>query len=402
MKILVISHKPPYPPIDGGTLATLNMCLGLAHAGNQVSVLTLSTPKHPGAVKRIPKEILSRINFDIIHIPLITNPTGYMLNFLLSRMPYTIQRYKSTAFKKLIIKTLKAFNFDIVQIEGIYLYPYIKTIRKHFKGKLVYRAHNVEHHIWENLADEENNQLKSRYFGILANRLARIERKLNEMLDALIAISEPDRIWFEKNGFNKPSITIPAGYFPVKPLAADIEPFNQPCICYIGALDWLPNSEGLIWFIDWVWPRIQSAFPNVEFHIAGKNANDKLAERLMIERNIIFHGQVSNSSEFLLKCPVMVVPLFSGSGIRVKIIEGMFLNRAIVATSLAVQGITATHNRHFLIANTPNDFADSVCSLLQSSEKTNLLARNAREFARKEFDAATLAKRLTHFFEQLP
>ncbi|NLI87966.1 MAG: glycosyltransferase [Bacteroidales bacterium] len=400
MKILVLAHKPPFPPVDGGTLATLNMCIGLVKAGNTVTVLTLSTPKHPSSIERIPESLLSEINFEILSIPLTTTPFGYFYNILFTRRPYNIQRYFSKTFKRIILKTLRSNEFDIVQLEGLYLYPYVKTIRKHFSGKIVLRAHNVEHHIWETLANEESNKLRAWYFNLLARRIARIERHINSNIDALVAISDPDYKWFTTNGLSKPAVVCPAGYFPPQqPLEST--PPDKPSLCYIGALDWMPNIEALMWFIDWVWPRIQSEIPEVEFYVAGRNATSELAERLMMERNIVFYGQVADSATFLSAYPVMIAPLFSGSGIRVKIIEGMFLRRAIVATSMASRGIKAVNNEHLLIADAPDEFAQAVCRLLSSPETASYISKNAQEFAFSHFDATHLAKELTNFYQRL-
>lgn len=400
MRILVVAHKPPYPPVDGGTLATLNMCLGLAKDGNEVTVLTLSTPKHPGSMERIPPEIHALINFEIFHIHLSNNLVRYIFNLIFTRKPYNIQRYLSPIFKQIIRRTIKEKTFDIVQLEGLYLISYVNTIRKNFEGSISMRAHNVEHHIWENLAVEADSKLKKWYFKLLAQRIESIERRINKDVDALVAISNPDREWFTSNGFNKPSITIPAGYFPNNKVF-DTEIYENPTICYIGALDWLPNTEGLLWFIDWVWPRIQSEIPNIEFHIAGRNAPEELADRLIIERNIVFHGQVADSAEFLSKFPIMVVPLLSGSGIRVKIIEGMFLNKAIIATSIAAKGIEAKHGEQILIADSPEVFAISVCNLIKSPETINQIALEGQKFASENYDATNLAHKLTQFYKDL-
>lgn len=400
MKILVVANKPPYPPVDGGTLATLNLCMGLAKAGNNVAVLALSTPKHLGSIDRIPFEVRSYITFDFFHIHLSSSTFKNLLNLTFTRKPYNIQRYYSTGFKRLLTRTLRDKDFDVVQLEGLYLVPYIGTIRKAFNGKLVMRAHNIENHIWENLARDEESKIRQWYFKVLARRLASIENNINKKVDALVAISNPDREWFLGHGFVKPSIAIPAGYFPGNQ-ASDVEKPDNPSVCYIGALDWLPNTEGLLWFLDWVWPRIQSEIPNVEIHIAGRNAPEEFAERLMMERSIIFHGQVANSAEFLGKFSVMIVPLLSGSGIRVKIIEGMFLKHAIVSTSMAAKGIDANHGEHILIADTPEEFAKAVCSLIKLPEMAGRIAQNAQTFALENYDAVNLASKLTGFYKEI-
>ncbi len=400
MDILIISHKPPSPPVDGGTLATLNMCLGLAKAGNRVTVLTLSTQKHPSSLERIPDEIKALINFEFVHTNIRTTILGNLLNYIFSRRPYNIERYITINFKRLIRKVLSNEKYDIVQLEGLYLYPYIKTIRSCYKGVIALRTHNVEHHIWQKLSENESNKLKRTYFQILSHRQAQVESKISDKVDVLVAITEPDRLWFINNGFNKPSITVPAGYFPEE-VRTEIEPVDFPAICYIGALDWLPNIEGLIWFINWVWPRIQAEIPEIEFHIAGRNASAELAERLMMERNIIFHGQVASSSAFLSRCPIMVVPLLSGSGIRIKIVEGMHLQRAIVATSMAVKGINLVHGEHILIADTPEEFANEVCSLIFEPDKGKRISQNAQKMAFQNYNAINLAHKLTEFYQNI-
>ena len=121
----------------------------------------------------------------------------------------------------------------------------------------------------------------------------------------------------------------------------------------------------------------------------------------MMERNIVFHGQVADSAEFLSKCPIMIVPLLSGSGIRVKIIEGMFLSKAIITTNIAAKGIEATHGEHLLIADSPEVFAISVCNLLSSPETVSRISQNAHIFASNNYDATNLGIKLTQFYQDL-
>lgn len=401
MKILVIVHKPPYPPVDGGAMATLNMCLGLARAGNKVTVLSISTLKHPSEVNKIPAKIRSEINFEFLNIDLTTNIFGGLLNFFFSPLPYNVQRYVKKSFKQLIKNYIAIDDFDLVQLEGIYIVPYIKTIRKAFAGKVVMRAHNVENSIWKSLAKEETVWYKKLYFNVLHRRLKRMEIGMCDKVDALVAISEPDKDWFAAHGLAKPSITIPVGYFNKTKQIRNLEQFPNSAFAYIGALDWIPNYEGLIWFIDWVWPHIQAEVPEAEFHIAGRNAQESLAERLIAERRVIFHGQVPDSAEFISNYPIMVVPLHSGSGIRVKIIEGMFLGRAIVCTSAAIKGIDVVDGEHVLIADTPDDFANQIIKLIRNPELTSTIEQNALEYASTNYDAVNLGVKLTKFYENL-
>lgn len=366
-----------------------------------MAVLSISTLKHPSEVGEIPHEILSKVDFEFLHIDITTNLAHGALNYLFSKHPYNIHRYIKKSFKSLIKRHLTLGQFDMVQLEGLYLAPYIGTIRRAFTGKVVMRAHNVENHIWKSLADEEKIWYKKWYYNLLHKRLQRMERRLNSRVDALVAISEPDRQWFTTNGFSKPSITIHAGYFNKQSQMSSTEQTERTSFAYIGALDWIPNYEGLIWFIDWVWPHVQAEVPEAEFHIAGRNAQEALAERLIAERKVIFHGQVPDAAEFICAYPIMAVPLLSGSGIRVKIIEGMFLKRAIVCTPQAIKGIDVINGEHVLIANNPDEFANHIIDLIRKPELSEMLAQNALNFASTNYDATNLASKLTDFYKQL-
>ncbi|MBQ9470738.1 MAG: glycosyltransferase family 4 protein [Bacteroidales bacterium] len=399
MKILVISHKPPYPPVDGGTIATLNMCLGMAQVGHEVTLLSTTTLKHPGEVGQIPDSIRTFMHVEYHHIDLRTNMRDGALNFVFSRWPYNIVRYIKRSFKQLINRYLSTERYDVVQLEGLYLLPYVGTIRRSHQGPIALRAHNVENSIWLSLASDEPNRYRQMYFKLLHRRLLRMEVQLNGSVDALVAISELDRLWFVEHGLQKPAITVPMGYFRCPDGACPQHPATS--FAYIGALDWIPNYEGLMWFIDGAWRRIQADVPEAEFHIAGRNAQSSLAEHLLAERKIIFHGQVPSATEYIGSYPIMVVPLQSGSGIRVKIVEGMFMGRAIVCTSSAIKGIEVEHGQHVLVADTPEGFAAHVVELMRNPELRQRLAQNAQAFASTRYDAVGLSRRLTEFYQSL-
>ena len=147
-----------------------------------------------------------------------------------------------------------------------------------------------------------------------------------------------DEAFFRSSSYKGPAITIPTGLsleeYPLSPLPSD------PTLFFIGALDWLPNQEGLTWFLDKVFERLVAAMPELEFHIAGRNAPKQFVKRLH-HRRIIYHGEVDDARKFIQSFRVMVAPLLSGSGIRIKILEGMALGRPVVTTSVGIKGIDA-------------------------------------------------------------
>ncbi len=399
MKILILANKPPYPSKDGSSLATLSMAKGLANSGNNVTILASSTNKHQCRIEQIPNELRQLINFSLVDIDTSISPIKGIVNLLFSKLPYNISRFINTNYSKKLIGIIKEGNFDLIQLEGLYLAPYIQIIKKNTSTPIVYRSHNIEHEIWSRLSLNEKNPLKSRYYAILSKRIRRIEERISSQVEALVAISKRDEQWFRSNGLNKPSTTIPMGYS--IPNSEKISGLSNDEPCFLGSLDWLPNQEGLTWFIDKIWPIILKEFPNLNFHVAGRNAPAWMIERLKKENRIIFHGEVDNAQAYLSNYSIIVVPILSGSGMRVKIVEGMMLGKVIVTTSIGIEGIDATNNEHAIIVDTPTDFAKAVIELIHQPSLKSNIAEKSRIFASDQFDNIKLTGQLENFYKTL-
>jgi glycosyltransferase involved in cell wall biosynthesis len=175
--------------------------------------------------------------------------------------------------------------------------------------------------------------------------------------------------------------------------------YVQNTIYYIGALDWTPNQEGLLWFLENVWPHILKTCKNTILHIAGRNAPQWLIPKIA-KHNVMFHGEVPNAYTFMQNAGIMIVPLLSGSGMRVKIIEGMAMGKAIVSTTIGAEGIDVENGKEILIADKPDDFAQKIISLLESAELSVFISKNARKCAIEKYDNKNISKKLSAFFTQ--
>lgn len=399
MNILILAHKPPYPAKDGSSLATLCLTEGLAKSGNSVTILAFSTPKHPCKIEQIPLELRQLIDFNIVDINTKISPIKGIINLLFSNRPYNIERFIDSNYARKLIEIIKVNSFDIIQIEGLYLAPYINIIKELSRMPIVYRSHNIEHEIWQRLAINEKNWIKSQYYSLLSRRIRRMEVGIIHQVNALAAITKRDEQWFITNGFNQPSITIPMGYSIQNSSGFSSTTNNEPC--FLGSLDWKPNQEGLLWFIDNVWPLILSELSKLTFHVAGRNAPSTLIERFEREKTIIFHGEVKDSQEFLMDYSILIVPILSGSGMRVKIVEGMMLGKAIVTTSIGIEGIDAINYEHAIINDLPNEFAKAIIRLIRQPEYKVSIAEKARIFATEHFDNSKLTAELENFYKQL-
>jgi glycosyltransferase involved in cell wall biosynthesis len=139
--------------------------------------------------------------------------------------------------------------------------------------------------------------------------------------------------------------------------------------------------------------------PGIQFHIAGRNAPVKLAGYLNNQPGVVYHGGINDAYSFMVKYSVMIVPLFSGSGMRVKIIEGMALKRLVVSTPKGAEGIGAIHNENILIAENTDEFINAVSNALSDPVLYTKISENAKVFTESNFDNEKICAKLISFYE---
>ncbi len=395
MKILILANKLPFPPRDGGSIATLQMLLGLQQAGNELSCLAMNTTKHAFPVKEIPPDLQSSIRFIGVDCDTSVRPIRLAANLLFSKAPYIAERFNIRAFRKALHVLLQEESFDIIQFEGPYLSCYLDDIRNKSKARIILRAHNIEHLIWHRMALGERSALKKWYLGKLARRLQSFELSLAKRVDSVVSISVHDEEYFRDRGIDTPMLTIPAGLnlkeYPLVKIPSYFSLF------FIGSLDWLPNQEGLTWFLDFIFDELIEEEPELRFHIAGRNASAPFLKQLD-HPNITFHGEVEDARLFMQSYGIMVAPLLSGSGIRIKILEAMALGRPVVTTSTGIEGIPAKKLPSVLVGDDPQDFKKLMLKLIRDGGKLNHKVDEARQVISREFDIFELSKRLHQFY----
>jgi len=399
MKILFVTNKMPYPPKDGGSIATFQHIWELANLGQEITVLAINTKKHFFPVNSIPQEISSKVTFKTLFVDTDISTFDAVKNLFFSNLPYNAERFLSKEFETLLIETLQEKEFDIVQLEGLYLCPYIAIIRQYSKAKVSYRAHNIEHEIWGRALKHERNLMKQRYLKLLTHRLEIFEKEYVNSYDLLVPITSRDAVAFEELGNTKPMLVSPTGIDP-KHYIPKPEMILFPSFFHIGALDWFPNQEGLLWFLRSVWRYFSKDYPQINFHIAGRNAPKWLIEEFAKFRNVVFVGEVEDAHAFLNAYSIMVVPILSGGGMRVKIIEGMALAKTIVTTPIGAEGISVNFGKHMYLANDSEEFRYCIETLVKNRELCDEIGNNAREFVQKHFDSKIIAKKLLDFYTQ--
>lgn len=315
------------------------------------------------------------------------------------RHAYQISRFYSKSMVSKLTQVLKHDSFDIVHLESIYVMPYIPTIRKYSNAKIVIRMHNIEHQIWERLADNERKPAHKLIYGVNSRQLRNVEERILNDVDGYMTISEPDFSYFSKTA-SVPGTVIPFGldlenYEPED----DYIPSEEPTLFHLGSMNWSPNVEGIEWFLDEVWPAIHEKHPTLTFTVAGHGIPDKIYQRH--DANVVVAGSVPSANEFMLAHDLMVVPLLSGSGIRIKIVEAMALGKVVITTSVGAEGLAVENGKHLFIADTPEEFLNIVDKCITTPDICSIIGENARDFISVYHNNDIITEQILTFYKKV-
>lgn len=399
MNILIVCNKFPYPLKDGGAIATFAMIKGFALAGHSVTVAAINTKKHYCNISELPENVTKLAQFHTIDIDTTITISGTLKNLLCSKKPYTATRFFNPQFADLLRNLTSKTNFDVIQLEGLYMCECIPTLKENSHSHISYRAHNVEFEIWERLYKECENPLKRWYLKNLSQRVKHYEKAQLNNYDSIVPITERDAQKYNTFGNQKPVCVTPTGFDEEKIIAL---PSHERAVSlfHIGSLDWSPNQQGLLWFLQHCWGSLHREFPHITLRIAGRNAPQHFIDAVQ-KPGVEFCGEVPNAQQFMADNTIMIVPLLSGGGMRIKIVEGLAYAKAIVSTSIGAEGIDAEKHKAICIANSAEEFTNALRNLLQHDNERKELETNAVDFVRNHFENTGLIHKLLQFYSNV-
>ena len=392
----MLCNKSPFPPSEGGPMAMNSIVTGLLEAGHNVRILAFNSNKYHIEKDSIPQEYRRQTKIDFVDIDLSIKIVEAFKN-LFSDESYHVKRFLSKDFTNKLEKILKKDRFDIVQLETIYMAPYIETIRQHSKAKIVLRAHNVEHKIWERIAKKTFFFAKRWYLRHLIRTLRTFEMSILDKVDGIAAITTTDASFFRRVTAT-PVIDIPFG--------VDIEKFdpvfevgNVPTFYHIGSMNWMPNEEGIKWFLNNAWDHVLERVPEAKLYLAGRNMPKWLQKTR--KRNVVVVGEVPDAHEFVNQHNVAVVPLLSGSGMRIKIIESMALGKTVITTLVGAEGIQYSEFENIIIAENVPKLVENISRLYNHPEEAEAIGLNARRLVEELYDNKKIINRLELFYKEI-
>jgi sugar transferase (PEP-CTERM/EpsH1 system associated) len=376
-------------PIDkGGRIRTYNMLRALKRQ-HRVTYITLDNGRAAPDANTLALEYCH----DIIRVPFDEarrfSPRFWfeLVGNLASTLPYAIAKWKSVALQQEIERAVTERGVEVVVCD--FLAP-SQNVPDGLGCPIILFQHNVEAAIWKRHAEVRKNPLARAYFREQWRRMERFERQECRRFDCVVAVSRADAEAIEREYGIADVADVPTGvdidYF--RPAGrAPREPHN---LVFTGSMDWLPNEDGIIWFVDHVLPRIHARIPDVTLTIVGRNPPGRIQQLAKQDRRLRVTGSVPDVRPYLEGAAVFVVPLRVGGGTRLKIYEAIAMELPLVSTTIGAEGLPLEPGRHLLIADEPGRYAEVVVSLLEDPATGMRMGKAGADFVRDHFgwDAA--------------
>jgi len=395
MKVLQLTYRVPYPPTDGGAIGIYSITKGLVENGCEIDLLSINTPKHSQPANAM-SDLVNQYD---VFVDTSISPIKLLVNLLTKEIPYNVERFISTDVSMKLKELLQKNQYDYIQVEGTFVAFYIDEIKKYSNAPIIIRAHNIEYVIWERLSFNEKNPLKKWFYKSLSKRLKIFEAKYYNKAEGIAAITEQDKQRLVEMGVRSPISVIPVGMMLGKydKIYDVVEKPNT--IFSLSALDWAPNIEGLNWFFNEVWDELHRQNPSIEFHIAGKSTPEWLMN--LQKENVFVHGFVDDAELFKKSYQLMLVPLLSGGGMRVKIIEGLAAQKCIVSTSVGAEGVEYTNGTDMIIADEPMEWVNLIQQYLADENARKVIEQNAVKLAHLKYENKAVTSKYISFFKEI-
>lgn len=335
----------------------------------------------------------SKIDFCNVHKVIVkthSKKIGALLT-LLNSYPYTQQKKDHKAVYQLIDRLIEENKFDIIYTDQSHVAAYGSYIKRKYKIPFVIRYHNLEHEIYQRVANGEKNFLMRKYIALQANRWKNFEVEQTKLSDAGATITLRDK----ENLLR----LVPTAELGVVTASVDTNNFTfsggnnrtPNSMLMVGSnMSWAPNRDSVVWFAKKILPEIMRLHPETICYLIGEEA--PMNELPAPSKNFIFLDKNLDIKNLYSTLSVGVVPLRLGGGMRIKILEMMACGMPIVSTTTGAEGNAAIQHEHYILADEVNDFAEGVALLLKNSELRNKIATEARKFVVANYSAESTVK----------
>lgn len=387
MKILYITSKPVYPAYDGGSLAMQRFLKTLLHAGADVKHLTISTQKHPFVEEAYPDDLSAAIRPEAFFVDTRVKPLPALIHLFQSGS-YNVKRFYVKSLAKRIKECLSEESYDGVILESLFTTGYLNDIRSLFQGKVAVRTHNVEGDLWKGYVTQASG-LKKWYLKRLTRDICTYEQKVLNQVDDILSISEADSTQLKvigvKTAIHEVPVAIDAQNIP--------HDYTSNALYHLGSMDWLPNRESMERLLHLL-PSIRMEKADATLAVVGTNAKNYYESST--DQGVKVLGFVADLDEFLKQQGILLAPILSGSGIRIKILEAMGYGIPVVTTSIGALGIP--DENYLIIADSDELFVQKTLELLHSEDARKEIGTNAINYIRKKHNIEAISQTIIEIF----
>jgi glycosyltransferase involved in cell wall biosynthesis len=387
MKTLWVNSNFMHPTTKGGQIRTLEMLRHL-HRWHEIHYVAIENPAQPEGPARAHEYSYKSYPFPY-HVPSKTSPAFYaeLVRGLFSATPVAVERFHPPGMRAFLEELIRKERFDCAVVDHLAPTSYFPDL-----PHAVFFQHNVETVIWRRHLEHASNPLRRAYFKLQAERMYHYERRVSQAAGHIVAVSHTDADEMRRL-FDVTRVTqIPTG--------VDIEYFRPPTpappattdLVFVGSMDWLPNVDGVLYFVREILPLIRHARPQTSLAIVGRTPPAKITQLAAADPLIHVTGTVPDIRPYLWNSAVAIVPLRIGGGTRLKIYEAMAAQIPVVSTTIGAEGLSVNPPRDIRLADTPGHFADQCLQLLDAPGLRDGLSRAAWEMVNANYSWEQVAR----------
>jgi glycosyltransferase involved in cell wall biosynthesis len=399
MKILVVSPFLPSPPRFGGQRRIDGIARYLA-ARHELSVLAFN---RPDPWTELSLTTTNAYCHEVVSLPERDfeerDKRRIQLRSLASRYSFDhLVKARRRDFQVELNRLLARTRYDIVQFEFTQMAAYDFARNGAAQPKFVLDEHNIEYDLVKRSAEAGGGFVRRVYNSLNWRKLAREETASWRRFDGVVVTSERDEAFVKRDFRGARTLVAPNGV-DVDAFAPGTAAKEPDMLLFFGAINYFPNHDGVVFFIDHVFPKIRARFPNVRFCVLGPGANDEVQARAGSGVEIL--GMVDDVGPYIDRAAAVVVPLRIGGGTRLKIVEALAKGKAVVSTRLGAEGIDVVDGEHLLLADEPQALADAVARVLTDQPFAERLGVAARKLAVERYAWAHVGAKLERFYAEL-
>ena len=387
MRLLFLTETIPFPLDSGGRIKTFNT-LRILSSGHDVHCHALvRDPRH----LRFESDLAPHCKELSLHLVPRSYPreAAALAASQVTGIPFVVGRHFHRAVQARLDVACRAHRFDAVYCDHLSMLEYGRRL----KLPIILDAHNVEFEIIRRHAGTLGWSPLRALAELEWRRLERYERRWYPGCALIFAVSEVDgRSIRGLAGRQVPIEVVPIAV-DARSMTPVAELTSSPEILFVGGLHWPPNADAVAYFVREILPAVRRALPDARLTVVGRSY-ESVARRVDGIEGVRFVGHVDDVEPYFQGSRVMVVPIRSGSGMRVKILDGLARGLPIVATTVGCEGIEVEAGRHLLVADAPGDFAAQVVRVLTDDALARSVAEAGRRLALDVYDTTAVAGRI--------